>query len=402
MINNPIIHREVLGALRTRKAIIMQTLFFLAAALLIWRYWPAQGLQDIGGTQAQKILQVLSLGMLGVVAMFAPAFTAASLTGELERNTLESIFTSLLKPWEIALGKILGALAFLMLIVLSGGVVLCVPFLLGGISAGKVIAILGILLLTAAYLGMIGLLVSSMMHRSYRAIIVTYAALLAVLVVFALPAWPISNHLVSRAGVPTVLRAVLHVICSLSPLEAMLSLVVGEGAYTTGMAGAPPLWLTFVFSSFRRDPDRHRRLPVSPATTGRAPATAREASGRGTRREGHGAQRVVPDRPAQAQAHDLLVAESPADEGVPHAADAAGAVVAAGHRHRSDHVRAADVPGEHQRAGVRSGDHGRHVRGYFLGGRGADGRAGGPDRTGRSAAERSAATSRRASGTCSA
>ena len=61
-------------------------------ALLLWRNWPPEGLQDIGSQQARTILSILAIGQLAMVALFAPAFTAASLTSEQEKNTLESLF----------------------------------------------------------------------------------------------------------------------------------------------------------------------------------------------------------------------------------------------------------------------------------------------------------------------
>ena len=42
MINNPIIHKEVLSALRTRKAIAMQGLFLLVLAGLMTSCGPAE------------------------------------------------------------------------------------------------------------------------------------------------------------------------------------------------------------------------------------------------------------------------------------------------------------------------------------------------------------------------
>ena len=37
---NPIIHKEVLSALRTKKAFLMQGLFLLVLAGLVWLLWP--------------------------------------------------------------------------------------------------------------------------------------------------------------------------------------------------------------------------------------------------------------------------------------------------------------------------------------------------------------------------
>lgn len=224
MIRNPIIHKEVLSALRTRKAIAMQGLFFLIAALLVWRHWPADGLQDLGGQQAMQILSSLAIGEMVMIALFAPAFTATSLTLEKERNTLESLFATAMKPWEIALGKMIGSLCFICLLVVSGIPAIATVFLLGNVSGGTVVALIAILLLTAVYLGLIGLTVGVFMHRSYRAIVVTYGILLVVCFLFALPAM---TGLISRGG--TVWQTILHTLASFSPIQAVMSLIWPSG-----------------------------------------------------------------------------------------------------------------------------------------------------------------------------
>jgi ABC-type transport system involved in multi-copper enzyme maturation permease subunit len=245
MLRNPIIHKEVLTALRTKKAVAMQAGFLLAVMALVWLLWPEGGLQDIGGQQARRILSILAMGELIIVILVAPAFTAASITSESEHNTLEGLFASRLKPWEITTGKIVGSLTFLVLLVLTGAPGLAAPFLLGGVGGYEVLTILGILLMTAVYLGMIGMFLSTILHRSYRSIIVTYIVLLVVCIVVAIPAWPISKHLLSR-GDP-ITQKVLHTIASASPVQAMMSRVWPDSLYVQGAKSMPPFWETYLY-----------------------------------------------------------------------------------------------------------------------------------------------------------
>ena len=71
MIRNPIIHKEVLSALRTKKAALMQILFLaVTSAIVLWQ-WPSEGLQDVGGQQARAIFGQLAIGELGLVMLFA-------------------------------------------------------------------------------------------------------------------------------------------------------------------------------------------------------------------------------------------------------------------------------------------------------------------------------------------
>ncbi len=245
MIANPIIRKEVLMTLRTRKAVAMQGLFLLILAALLWMNWPADGLQPAGGQKARQILSILAIGQLAMVALFAPAFTAGAITTEKERKTFDSLFSTTMRPWEIAVGKMVGSLTFLILVVVSGVPALAVPLLLGGISPTEVLAAMGLLLLTAVNLGAIGLFISTIMHRSYRAIILTYAVLLVVFFFLAIPAWPVSRNLINQGG--PAWQAVLHVITSYSPLEAMISLVWGSSSeYAQGAAGMPAFWVIHI------------------------------------------------------------------------------------------------------------------------------------------------------------
>jgi ABC-type transport system involved in multi-copper enzyme maturation permease subunit len=244
MIGNPIIRREVSRSLRSGKAVLMQAAFFLVAAALVWMNWPPDGLQDLDGNQAKLIFNMLAVGELLMVVLFAPAFTAASLTTEKEHGTFESVFSTSLRPWEIALGKMVGSLSFLLLMVLTGAVALSAPLMMGGVTGAMVLQCMGVLLLTAVYLGMIGLLVSSMLHRSYRAIIVTYAVLGVVVFLFALPCWPVGGDLVHRGD--AWFQNTLHVLASFSPLQAMLSILWPSSVYSTGAAGMPPFWQLYL------------------------------------------------------------------------------------------------------------------------------------------------------------
>lgn len=244
MIGNPIIRRELLSGLRTRKALLMQAAFLVVIGMLVLLYWPAGGYQDLAGEEARDIFGILAIGELVLVILFAPAFTAATLTSEREHNTLESLFATTMKPWEIATGKMVGSLGFLVLLILTGLPALALPFLLGGIEGRELLAVLGVLLLTAIYLGMIGLLVSAVSARSYRAIIVTYGVLLVTCFLFALPATPLTSHMIQRGG--PAQRAVFHVLASLSPIEAMLSLVWPNHSWATAADGMPSFWALFL------------------------------------------------------------------------------------------------------------------------------------------------------------
>jgi len=82
------------------------------------------------------------------------------------------------------------------------------------------------------------------MYRSYRAVIVTYVIVLVICFLSASPAWPISGNLMSRTG--PGMQKLLHVIASVSPLQAMLSVVMPQSDYTVAAASMPPYWQLFI------------------------------------------------------------------------------------------------------------------------------------------------------------
>ena len=146
---NPILIREVLTSLRTRRAMAMQMAYLAVLIAIVFFNWPSDGLQGLGGDQAQGLLAVLGIGQLALIALLAPALTATSLTYEKERNTFESLLATRLSPWEITLGKMAGALAFPLVLVAMASPALASLFLLGGVTAGQVLGVGGLLALEA-------------------------------------------------------------------------------------------------------------------------------------------------------------------------------------------------------------------------------------------------------------
>src|SRR5262245_51777244 len=108
----PIIRRELLEVLRTRKAIALQLCLALACALLVLVRWPSGDVSDLTGARSQQVLRVFGYGLLAGILLMVPAFPATTLVREKIKGTLALLLNSPLHPWSIYLGKLGGVMGF--------------------------------------------------------------------------------------------------------------------------------------------------------------------------------------------------------------------------------------------------------------------------------------------------
>ena len=71
---NPIIRRELLELLRTRKALVAQIGLALLCALLVLVRWPTGGVSDLNGARSLQVLRIFGYGLLAGLLFVVPAF----------------------------------------------------------------------------------------------------------------------------------------------------------------------------------------------------------------------------------------------------------------------------------------------------------------------------------------
>ena len=229
---NPIIRRELLEVLRSRKALALQFILAAACALLVLVRWPTGDVIDLGGARALEVLRVFGYGLLACILLLAPAFPATSLVREKIKGTLALLLNSPMRPSSIYLGKLGGVLGFTAVLLVMTLPAAAACFALGGAGVHGGITMLYVLLGVAALqLSTLGLLVSSRTHSTDGALRVTYALVLAVCV---LPLAPYA-FLRGETGLPT--EAASWFRC-LSPIPAVMEILgqgdVGSFGMTTG------------------------------------------------------------------------------------------------------------------------------------------------------------------------
>ena len=109
---NPIIHRELLELLRTRKAIALQVGLAVACMALEIVRWPTGDVTELSGARALQVLRLFGYGLLAGILLLVPAHPATSLVREKTSGTLALLLNTPMPPWSIYLGKLGGALGF--------------------------------------------------------------------------------------------------------------------------------------------------------------------------------------------------------------------------------------------------------------------------------------------------
>jgi ABC-type transport system involved in multi-copper enzyme maturation permease subunit len=185
--------KELRSRMRGRRAFVVLTVYLGILALIAYGAYVvivpnarAQG--GFGGPVnasamvGQAIFILLSIFQLLLVCFIAPAFTAGAVSLEREKQTLDLLISTPMRPGAIIVGKLLAALAFVFLMILAAVPLSALVLLYGGAEAEDIVRQQVVLLATAVGLGAIGLFFSALIKRTQAATVLTYITMLALTV----------------------------------------------------------------------------------------------------------------------------------------------------------------------------------------------------------------------------
>jgi ABC-type transport system involved in multi-copper enzyme maturation permease subunit len=229
---NPIIGRELLELLRTRKALVLQFVLALACAFLVLLRWPTEEVSDLTGARALQVLRLFGYGLLAAVLLLVPAFPATALVREKIKGTLELLLNSPMRPWSIYLGKLAGVLGFTAILLIMTFPAAAACYALGGLDMrGGITLLYALLGLAALQVSTLGLLVSSRSNSTDGALRVTYALVLAVCVI------PLAPYALAH-GRPDFLADAAAWFRCLSPIPAVMEVLGQRDVGSQGLVSA--------------------------------------------------------------------------------------------------------------------------------------------------------------------
>jgi hypothetical protein len=163
--------KELRSRMRGRRAFIVLTIYLGLLALITYGSYlivAPTARDNIGGggfvnqanTSAivgQTIFTLLSIFQLILICFIAPGFTAGQISLEREKQTLDLLVSTPMRPGAIVLGKLLAALAFVVLMIVAAVPITAIVLMYGGASVEDIARQQLVLLATAVALGAIGL-----------------------------------------------------------------------------------------------------------------------------------------------------------------------------------------------------------------------------------------------------
>jgi len=189
--------KELRSRFRGRRAFIVITIYLGVLALLAYGVYAVVAPQarinagfgprtdgfgitiaNASATIGQAIFALLSIFELILVAFMAPAFTTGAISLEREKQTLDLLVSTPLRPGGIVVGKLLSALAFLILLILAAVPLSALVLMYGGATLDDIVRQQAVLLMTAIGLGSIGLFWSAAVKRTQAATVLTYLTVL--------------------------------------------------------------------------------------------------------------------------------------------------------------------------------------------------------------------------------
>jgi ABC-type transport system involved in multi-copper enzyme maturation permease subunit len=187
---NPMTTKELRARMRGRRAFVILTLYLLLicgfVAILYLGFAVGGSNRSTESRVAGKTIFTTILSIQAFLSVFiSPAFTAASITGEKERQTYDLLRTTLLSARALVSGKLFSALSYVLLLILAAVPLQSVAFLLGGVSFIELFISQLLVIASAITFGMMGIYISSLMRTTIAATVTTYA--LVLLLVVGLP-----------------------------------------------------------------------------------------------------------------------------------------------------------------------------------------------------------------------
>lgn len=183
---NPVYGKEIKLRVRSLKFAMTILLFNLAlTAIALFGFevfFNVNVNSRIDYSGAIKMYSILICIEAAMVAFLVPIFTAGSIAGEREKQTLEILLTTVLKPAQIVFGKLMSSISMVFLLVFSSLPVISIVFTIGGVNMMNLLQFVFVIVVISLYVGSIGMWASSFLKKAVPATVLAFGMLVIICV----------------------------------------------------------------------------------------------------------------------------------------------------------------------------------------------------------------------------
>lgn len=179
---NPIVEKELRSRMRSGRASLLISIYLVTlAAVGFFTYVIVERQASRGVVNGQlsvnagiTIFRALTGWELVLIFFIAPVLTATAIAGERERQTLDLLLCTRVRPSAIVMGKLISSLLFALLLLVASVPVFSMVFLFGGVELSQVVGVAATLGVTAVVIGAVGLACSVCVRRPTAATVSAY------------------------------------------------------------------------------------------------------------------------------------------------------------------------------------------------------------------------------------
>lgn len=183
---NPVYKREMTLSSRSVKLSIIVLAFnvLLAAAALLSMFLMLEDVKMTSEIRYSSFMElyvmVASIEFL-LIALIIPSMTAGSISGEREKQTLDLMLTTKMKPADIVFGKLISSFDTIFMLVISSFPILSLVFIYGGVKLYDLFVLLLLFYSTAIFVGSLSIWLSAVFKRTSVATVLSYVLLVLIM-----------------------------------------------------------------------------------------------------------------------------------------------------------------------------------------------------------------------------
>jgi len=184
---NPVLKKELMVGSRSIKMplFVMGVNLFLTVIVTIALFIASANSESYDYNYVNSLFPILACVECGLLSLIVPVFTSNSISGERERQTLDIMLTTPMKPMQIVFGKLQNAVITTMMYMIATIPLLSISFLLGGMRWSSLIFFVIMMFYLGIYIGSVGVFCSSIVKKSVAATILTIVIGIAIMVATA-------------------------------------------------------------------------------------------------------------------------------------------------------------------------------------------------------------------------